>query len=490
MDDSFEGLLQQANAALRDPIMHEDSIQALENLVNARPDRAESWFNFGYVLRMQCKFDQALAAYAQAIRLRVDRPEEAYLNRAAIFSEQLDDSENALVELSQATAHNVGFSPAWLNMGQLFEDRGDIESARSSYRNILDLDPEHPQAAAKLAQIEEPSGTNVDRIQHLIAQGGLDPRDEADLWFAQASVLDRLGDYDQAFAAATRANALAAAALPARSRYNPQKSEALVGTLLSLDYQKSKVPISHSTPIFVCGMFRSGSTLAEAILGRHSAITACGERNALPWRYQNASARTELATGSKAMTELASADEIRRARASYLDSLGHLKIATGYYTDKRPDNISWMGFAEAMFPDLKIIITRRHPLDNLISSFFLNFADGVPYSVDLDQCCHWMTQSARLTNEWTRRWPEKVQFLDYESVIEDAESAFEPVMNMLDLDWEASCLDASAPLPAIRTPSSVQVRQPLYRRSVSRWKNYEKYLGRQREFLQRSGLCN
>lgn len=479
MTPSLAQLHQAALAALRNPF-DPASVLALEALVAAEPKKADHWFNLGYVQRMQGRYADALRSYQQALDLGIAGAEEVHLNRAVILSEFLDDPASAARELQLATAMHPAFVPAWLNAALLHEDEGNTAGAATTYRHVLSLAPDHPEAIARLARIEPPAGEQVDAVRRVLGRGGLDPLMQADLWFALASQLDRLGDYDQAFHAASKANLLAAVSIPPAQRYDPAKGEALVSALMASRIEVLDDAATDWTPVFVCGMFRSGSTLLEAMLGRHQAITAGGERDMLP-RYFGG---TDLTT----LDEKANSAHLYSARTAYIEGLAHLHLATPYITDKRPDNIAHMLFAKAMFPNAKLVMTRRNALDNLISCYFLNFAADVPYAVDLDHIAHWTVQVDRLTTHWQQRYAGDGVVVDYEALVADPRAQLAPVLESLGLPWQDSCIDPATPLPATRTPSSIQIRQNLYTSSVGRWQNYAQHLSRQHDWLHQAGL--
>jgi len=418
--------------------------------------------------------------YGRALALEVDDPEEAYLNRAVILSEFLDDPDAARRDLGQAIAINPDFIPAWLNSGLLHEDEGRPDLAIASYRQILSVEPDHPEAVAKIARLDQPSGAHIDRIKTLLARGRLSLIEQADLWFALASLHDRMGDYDPAFAAASEANRRMVGTISPAARYDPAATEALVSHLLAMDVAPLAAEDAAQTPVFICGMFRSGSTLAEAMLGRHPMITACGERDMLPRAF----ASHDLAE----LDRRAGQAFLSSARAMYRDGLAHLQLATSLFTDKRPDNIAHIGFAKAMFPAAKLIFTDRHPLDTLVSTYFLNFATDVAYAFDLDHMAHWAQQVERLATTWRARWPHDVAKLRYEALIADPGTTLGEALLHLGLPWDDACLDPHSSIPATRTPSSIQIRQPLYSRSVGRWRHYERHLVRQQDALAKAGL--
>lgn len=473
-------LRQMAHSALRNPFQP-GAVEAVAALATAESHVADNWFNLAFVQRIHGMFEPALQSYDRAIRLGIRGAQDVHLNRSVIFSEFLDDPESAQSELRQALAIAPGFDAAWLNLALLSEDAGDVAEARQAYRSLLDHHQHHPMAIARLARLLDPEA-GIDLVRAALQRRNFDVDLASELWSSLAYLLDKAEDYDEAFQAAMQAKRFAASLIPAGHRYDPGQTDRIV-TALQVE-QAPSLELEHDRPmpIFICGMFRSGSTLVESLLGRHSAITPCGEREALP--------RLIGSYRSLPPVPQARGDALRDMRRQYRQSLQHLDIATPWFTDKRPDNIQHLVVAKAMFGRARILITARHPLDNLISCFLLNFDVHVPYSVDLDHICHWMVKSRDLAQTWQVRWPDDVRTVQYEALVAEPEACLSPVLDDMSLAWEAACLDPATALPATRTPSSIDIRKPIYQRSVGRWRNYARHLGPQIDFCLKEGLLD
>jgi hypothetical protein len=214
-------------------------------------------------------------------------------------------------------------------------------------------------------------------------------------------------------------------------------------------------------------MFRSGSTLAEQILGRHSAVTVGGELEFIPALIRDRLPRYPL-------VDAPAAD----LRASYQADLARaLGTPAGLVTDKRCDNVLHIGLIKTIFPDARIIHTFRQPLDNFLSVYFLHFDHSISYGLDLDDIAHWYDGYRRLMAHWRALYPESIHDLDYDATVADPRAAIAPLLDFCGLPWEDACLASHAATNAVRTGSVWQVRQPLHARSSGRWRNYEAELG-------------
>ena len=467
----WQSLLEQASA-LRQAGRAGEAIATYQRLLAIKPDLHGSWYNLGWLQKQARQFEEALESYQQALDRGVDDPEEVHLNRAVILSDHLGRPQEALGELEAALAINRDYVPALLNLGNLHEDRGDREAARQAYARAVELEPGNALALARLAGVSDADQPLIERVRAAIASPQTDPVDKADLGFALGRLLDQAADYDAAFAAYTAANRASAASYGPQFRgYDRQAAERLVDRLIATfpEPVPTRDADEGAAPLFICGLFRSGSTLVEQILAGHSRVVAGGELDLLP----------ALAAGIRPYPEaLASADpavfdQLRRAYVAGLPAVPSGNIVT----DKRPDNFLHIGLIKAMFPEARIVHTVRNPLDNLLSLYFLHLDPGMAYALDLDDAAHWHGQYRRLMAHWKALYGADIHDVDYDELVREPRPVIERLLAFCGLDWEDSCLAFHTIDRTVKTASVWQVREPLYRRSSGRWKNYERHLG-------------
>lgn len=489
-DTAADALLDAAQAheaALRYP----EATTAWQAYLVARPTDGNAWYNLGRVLRRMHRLDDALSAYAEALRQGAADPWEIHLNRAVVLSEDLQKPEDAQAELETALRLKPDYVPALLNLGNLHEDQGRREPARHAYRQALALRPDHPMALSRLAGLVDPVERDEPMIARLrdalLAIEGEDADailDRADMGFALGRLLDAAGQYDEAFSVFTSANRASASIGAGRGvRYDRALTEAVVDKLISIRPPELP-PLSEDapTPVFICGMFRSGSTLVEQILGAHTQVATGGEMDLLP-----AIARNAFTPFPEALAVL-DATSRAKLRDAYLGGLRARVPAAPVMTDKRPDNILYISLAKALFPRAKIINTVRDPMDNCLSVFFLHLA--MPYALDLEDAAHWLAQERRLAAHWKSLWPDDVHTVDYDALVADPEPAVRDLLAFCDLDWEPGVMDFHTRGGPVRTASVWQVREPLYQRSSGRSRNYQAHLGGLRKTLNGYGLID
>ncbi len=464
-------LRQRAVRAMREGRV-DDGIAAYRQLLAIAPDSTEAWYNLGYLLRCARSFEPALDAYGEALARGIDRPEDVHLNRAVILSEFLARDGDAERELRAAIALNPRFATGWLNLGMLYEDRGDAAAARDSYARVLAIDPRHARALARTSAIDVFEGKAravPARLTPVLANPRLPAADAAEIGFALGGALDALGRYDDAFAAFQRANQAAKSAAPPALRYDRAAQERLVDALIAMPPAPRGASDDWS-PIFVCGLFRSGSTLVEQILSRHSRVTKGGELEILP-----AQVETRLQPYPDRLAA-ATSDELAAVRDAYLAEVRALYPNADVLTDKRPDNFLHIGLIKHLFPSARIVHTTRSLRDTMLSVWFLHFDDSVRYGHALDDIVHWFGQYRRLMAHWSHLYGGDIHDIAYEDVVATPRETIAAMLGFCGLDWQDAVMAEQGADDVVRTASVWQVRQPLHGRSAGRWRNYARHI--------------
>ena len=463
--NDWQDLLREASR-LRTLGKVEEAIDAYQRLLETKSDLPDSWYNLGWLQRKARRFDAALESYAQALALGVSGPEEVHLNRAVILSDHLHRPDEAAQELAQALKLKRDYVPALLNLGNLREDLGDRDGAREAYAAALAAEPGNSLALARLAAISHSAELDTGLTQRLriAIAGASEPSERADLGFALAGLLDSAGQFGEAFEAAVAANA--ASRESSGARYDRAEQERFVDRLIAA-FPAPAAGAESSPSVFICGMFRSGSTLVEQILGAHSAATTGGELDLIP-------ALVGRIEGYPESVAAADAGQVQEWRKNYRSGL---PLRDGkLLTDKRPDNFLHVGLIKTLFPDAKIVHTRRHPLDNLLSLYFLHLDPSMSYALDLEDSAHWHDQHERLMAHWKALYPDDIFDVDYDELVHDPGVVINQLLGFLGLGWEEGLLEFHRGRSAVKTASVWQVRQPLHARSSGRWTNYRALL--------------
>lgn len=476
IDRDLQVLLAEATR-LRERGRLPEAIEAYRRLLIAFPALPDSWYNLGWLLRRAGLAEAALAAYDEALARNVRDPEEVHLNRAAIYSDQMSQPQAALAALQEALRLNPGYLPALLNLGNLSEDMGDAGAARNAYERVLQLSPGNATALARLAGLSK--ATTIDdavigRVKEGLATRNYPPADVAELLFSLGRLYDGCGAYDEAFTTIEAANRHALDA--ARSALIPYDAaaEAALADALAQAYAAAGLPTDgladpDPVPVFIVGMFRSGSSLLEKILGSHSGIEAGGELDLVPRIARGLGVDPSVQVSVPTAT-------IREHAHAFVQRLRALRPGARLVTDKRPDNFWNVGLIKRLFPRAKIINTRRHPLDNLVSVWAVHLDPTMNYSFRVEDILEHIFAERRMMAHWNQLYPGAILTVDYERLVSSPQEEVTRVLSFLGLPYEGSCLEFHRTPGPVRTASVWQVREPLHDRSVGRWRHYESAL--------------
>ena len=464
-------------SALRNAGRVAEAIAAYRDVLAIEPDLPDSWYNLAWLLRRHGEPLQALDAYDEALRRSIGEPEEVWLNKGVIQTDDLHDAGAAIAAYQQALKLNPAYLPALFNLGNAYEDLGDREAAAAQYRRMLEIAPQAAEPLARLGNLAKPTSANDEIVRDIDAarqRADLGPDVKADLEFALGRLLDQIGDYDGAFAAYDRANRFSEAARPKDyPAFDPARHMAMVQSLIDLP---APAPMSFEpsavTPVFILGQFRSGSTLLEQVLSAHSAISTLGE---IPLLSQVAAQYFAPYPNGLAG---ASPARIAAARSAYLAGLQQRRPGlTGFVTDKRPDNFYHIGLILRLFPEAKILHTVRDARDVCLSTFFTHLDASQLHATRLENIGHQYRAYEKLMAHWKALAPDRILDVSYDALVSDAEAEIGRALGFLGLPFEAACLDFHTSAAPVKTASVWQVREPLYTRSSGRWRNYESHLG-------------
>lgn len=461
------------------------TIAAYREVLAANPGLTDFWFDLGYYLRMNDQPVEALEAYERAMAPGADDIEVVHLNRAVIFSDDLLDDEKALAELDAALERNPAYLPALLNLGNLREERGELAEAIACYERALAVASSRPgdghgvEAHARLVRLRALSGSGdvaLNRLQADFENGTELPAElRAKLGFTLGQILERLGRHEEAFAVFSKTNAMIRLA---SKPYDRAGAERMADALIAAEIPRpaDPAPDGGADLVFICGLHRSGSSLAERVLSMHPRVRASGEL-----AFLQRAAMRELAPFPAGLRGLdaTKADELRmRYRARH--ALLHPGSGDGnlMFTDKRPQNFLLIGVILSLFPAARIIHTVRDPGDVMISMFG-QYLDprAVPYSTRLEDIAHYMTLHRKLMDHWRARYPQSILDFDYDAFVRSPQDGLERLTGFAGLEAAPGMLDFHKRPGTVRTASYWQVRNPLNTSSSGRWRIYSEHVG-------------
>lgn len=437
-------------------------------LIERQPGLPVARFNFACFLRRQGRLEEALAAHQKALDLGIEQPEEVLSNMGVIHTE-LHRDDDAQACLQRALEANPTYIPARYNLAQLHQERGDVARALELYESILEQNPGWTDALIQIAyarRAESPGDPVIRRLLRTLRRSNLDLLTRESLHFALGKTLDDCGLYDKAFSQYRRGNRLSAGRLlPYDKRAEEDRVERILRAFTP-EWLAAAAPVSDRPLVFITGMFRSGSTLLEQVLAAHPQVTAGGE---IDWFV-----RKLLPPGTRFPESLESlaADEWQRIGRGYLEYLDRSFPGAALVTNKRPDMSPLLGLLAAMYPKARFVHTVRDARDTCLSIWFQQFDNRLAYANDLAAIAHHHRQYRRLMAHWRRLFGDRIHDADYDAFVAEPRPVAERLLEFLGLPWHDDCLAPERTANRVRTASVGQVREPLYRRSSGRWRNY------------------
>jgi len=463
-----------------------EAIAAYEQLLEFWPGQPDCWYNLARLQRHTGQYSRALASYQEALERHVTRPEEVHLNRGVIFSDCLNQYDAAEHELKKALQIDPAYVPALINYANLHEDLGRRELAAQTYERMLALEPESPSALARYAGLKDFTDSNdplIERLREALKKPDLNLAARANVEFALGRALDACGAYEAAFQTYRQANRHSReSAPPGTGYYDLALQEKLTDQLISVFGKATPRPLQPDTalpqPVFVCGMFRSGSTLLEQLLAGHPSITAGGELDFIPRLVDTVLAPFPESFASK------HAEQMSRLAADYRTMLVERFPEAVTVTDKRPDNFLYIGLIKALFPQAKIIHTVRDALDNCLSIYFLHIDQGMSYALDLMDIGHYYRQYRRLMMHWQTLFGADIIDVSYDALVRNQKSELERALAFLGLGWDERCARVPPVGRPVKTASVWQVRGAIHERSSGRARNYQQQLLELRKYIE------
>lgn len=385
---------------------------------------------------------------------------------------------------------NVSFH---YNLAAALNFIGDITGAEAAAEALLAIDPDYARGHHLLAGLRKqtPEGNHVARLEAALKRAR-DGDARLLIGYALAKELEDLGEQQAAFARLSAANAEHRARLPytfARDAANFDAIERVWPRVAAAPVQGAP----QDAPIFVIGMPRTGTTLVDRILSSHPEVWSAGELQAMPLAVK-------MASGTRSRTVL-DAETIEAAAGADLGAIGrdymgrartHAGAREGRFTDKFPGNFQYAGFIARALPQARIVCLRRHPLDTVLANFRNLFAISsryYDYSYDLMDIARYYVRFDRLMAFWREALPGRILELGYEDLVADQEGETRALLAHCDLPWDEACLDFHRNTAPVSTPSAAQVRRPMYKDAVARWKAHQDVLAPVIAYFEAEGIA-
>ena len=417
------------------------SIPAFENLIKLDPYNFEALVSLGTIYIKLSKYHQGINLYEKSLTIKPENPR------------------------------------VYLSLGHALKTIGQREKSEIAYHNAIKFYPFSGEAYWSLANLKtyKFSKKEISNMK-LAINKNIHPNEQIQMHFALAKALESNNQFEDSFNHYKEGNWLQRKQI----KYNSEEYKLSIDDVITFfksnkDIFKSRANIKNDDPIFILGLPRSGSTLIEQILSSHSLIDGTQElpnimaisrdiklidpNNGYPNNLMNIDTSSFNDFGQKYI------DETRWARSS-----------KPYFIDKMPNNFVHIGLIKLILPNAKIIDARRNPMDACFSCFKQYFAKGQHFTYDLDDIARYYKDYLRLMDFWNELFPREIFTINYEDIINNPNKKIRELLNFCNVEFENSCLDFHKSKRPVKTASSEQVRQPMYKTGLDYWKNYRNNL--------------
>ena len=478
-----------AGVAARELLQIPLALECLRTAVELNPKRADYVAQLARALSQASEPGQALVVADKALAL--EPADAASLDTLGMVYTQVHDYAKAARMFGRVVEVEPGQARYRFNYATSLIHAGDIAGAERELEACLSLDPNYWKAYLSLAHLrrQTDSDNHLARLKEMLPRVEGDTNGELFVNLALSKEYEDLGAYPEAFD-----HLVAGKSAVRRTRdYDSSADAALFAAIRDASPLRADAAdgCASEEPIFVMGMPRTGTTLIERIISSHPDVYSAGE-------LQNFGVALKRASGSRTQPML-DIDTIQRSSRldwrslgqKYLDSTRPATAHHARFIDKLPHNFLFAGFIAAALPKARLICLRRDPMDTCLSNFRQLFSlnsSHYNYSLDLLDTGRYYVEFDRLMAFWRQHLPGRILEIDYETVVENQEATTRKLLDFCGLSWNDACLNFQDNAAPVATASAVQVREPVYRSAMKRWKRYEAQLSGLRTLLVESGI--
>ena len=451
----------------------------LEKAVSFKPDDGDLRMKFATILRKKQKFAKTI----EQVNILCEKFPDNPIYKAQKASEIMQNGghEEAIEILEDLIKKNPYNFSTFTSKGHAEKTLGRSDQAIDSYKSAYKIKPDHGEAFFSLANLKTYSfsDSELNSMRDQVKRVDLSLRDKAYFHFALAQGCEVIGSYDEAFHHLEQGNKIK----NDQSLYSIERMDKelqLQEDICNEDFFKNLGDGGHKTddPIFILGLARAGSTLIEQILASHSMIDGTLELPnilSIAQSLRGEDIYGKLGNYPKSLEGLSLQQRETFGKDFIKDTRLHRNDAPKF-TDKMPNNFRHIGLIHLIMPNAKIIDARRYPLDCCFSMFKQLFAQGQEFTYGLEEAGSYYNSYVKLMNHWDRVLPNKILRVNNEDVIEDLDGQVKRILNFLELPFEEECISFHETDRLVRTASSEQVRQPINKKGMGRWKPYAKHL--------------
>ena len=457
----------------------DDAEFLLEKAVEFKPNDGDLRMQYAAILRKKQKFSKTM----EQVNILCDQYPDNPIYQAQKASEIMQNGDHLqAIKMFDDILHKNPYNfSTHTSKGHAQKTLGKTDKAIKSYQSAYQIKPDHGEAYFSLANLKTYSfnADELNSMRNQVERVDLSLRDKSYFHFALAQACESIGEYDEAFLHLEKGNKIK----NDQSKYSIERMDAELQAQIDVcdeDFFKDLGSGGHATkdPIFILGLPRAGSTLVEQILASHSLIDGTLELPnilSIAQSLRGDDIYGKLGNYPKSMKSLSLEQRESFGKSFIEDTRMHRKDAP-MFTDKMPNNFRHIGLIHLIMPNAKIIDARRYPLDCCFSMFKQLFAQGQEFSYGLAEAGSYYRSYVKLMDHWDKVLPNKILRVNNEDVIEDLEGQVKRMLDFLELPFEEECISFHETDRSVRTASSEQVRQPINKKGMGRWKPYAKNL--------------
>ena len=456
---------------------YDEAIEHFQSAVIFNPKFAQAYNNLGLANKLLGKDFEAGINFDKALTFKPDFAEAA--NHRGVIFQNNGDLENAIKYYQKSLEINPKLADAYNNIGLTEKELNKTKNAIKSFENALLIDPNFANSYYNLSQIKQYkfSKKQVLKMHSLLSTDGVTQSNLISINFALASTNEDLGNQKKFFNYLNEGNRLRKKEL----NYSINTSKKIITSIYEIFSEQPYcidkslvINTSVKTPIFILGMPRSGTSLVEQIISSHKSVYGGGELSTL-MKLCLPLLESKLSNINNKYTS--SEKNLMQIREKYLCSLAQLNTPSKIITDKTPANFQYIGIIFSMFPDAKIIHLKRDPRAICWSIYKSKWSgNGYGFSYNMGDLVAYYGLYSKLMDFWHQKFPEKIYDISYEKLTTNQKQETKELLTYCELDWDENCLNFHKNKRAVKTASSLQVREKMYQGSSEAWKKYEEHI--------------
>jgi tetratricopeptide (TPR) repeat protein len=458
----------------------EDARKLLERCLELAPNFIPALYAYAMLLHRDNESARALPVIERLLAAEPRHP--GYRNFHAVLLSRLGDFERSSRIYAELLREYPAQAKVWLSYGHTLKTEGNLAAGVEAYRRSIALEPAFGEAYWSLANLKtfrfEPA--EIATMEAKVADASVTDVDRLHLEFALGKAYEDAGDWATSFGHYAKANALQRARFRYDPEHNTERLHRLKATLTPGFFAaRAGAGCPSPDPIFIVGLPRSGSTLVEQILSSHSRVEGTMELPEIIGMARELRAQSGSQEVGAYTEQLAALDaaNLRGLGERYIERTRvYRKAGRPHFIDKMPNNFLHIGMIHLVLPNSRIIDARRHPLACCFSNYRQHYASGQRFAYDLADLGRYYRDYVELMAHFDTVLPGRIHRVIYERMVEDTETEVRRLLDYCGLPFEDACLRFFETERAVRTPSSEQVRQPIYREAVEQWRHYDTWL--------------